>query len=135
MDSVASVYHIKEEEPVGWILLSLLLGIGLIVFLLLWIFNVNAQHNQSSTGVCFGPFGVESGVDANALTVCGTNSSDPCIFAINTLTDAEAQCNTLSSVCNAFTFNASTSTMKIVQPNSTYISPSTNLFVRQSGLV
>lgn len=134
MSNPINVYRVNSDEQViGWVILSLLLAIALIIFLTLWIFCINDKHNQPPPSQCFGPFGVETGVDANALNLCGTSRSDPCIFGKTALADAEAECDTLRSICNAFTFNQSTSTMKIVQPTGTFASPSTNLYVRQSG--
>lgn len=135
-DKAINVYRVKpDEQVVGWVILSILLAIGLIIFLTLWIFSINDKYNQPSPSQCFGPFGVETGVDANPLNLCGTNRSDPCIFGKATLADAEAECDTLRSICNAFTFNASNSTMKIVNPTNTFISGSSNLYVRQSGIL
>lgn len=81
--------------------------------------------------ICFGPFGVQTGTDANPINSCGTDRNDPCIFAVSTLGEAETQCNTLSSICNAFTFSESTSTMKIVTQDNTFTAMNTNLYVRQ----
>ena len=125
-----------DEHPhyLGWVIACALLATTTLIFLLLWIFSHASQQNPTPPpGVCFGPFGVESDIDANPLSACGTDRTDPCIFAVNTLQAAEDQCNTLQSVCNAFTFNESTATMKIVQPTNTFVAMGTNLFVRQSG--
>jgi hypothetical protein len=130
-----NVYRVKPDEHIiGWIILCVGLTIALIIFILLWAFSINDQYN-TTTSVCFGPYGVETGVDANALNQCGTTRTDPCIFAKSTIADCEAQCETLKSICNAFTFNSTTTTMKIVHPTNTFISPSSNLFVRQSGII
>lgn len=145
--SPINVYGIKQDdrefgnqqnyyaENIGWILLSVILAIGLIIFIILWALCLNEQHNQQPASLCFGAFGVETGVDSDALNICGTSSNNPCIFSKNSLTDAENECNTLKSICNAFTFNAITSTMKIVNSSNKFVSPSTNLFVRQSNSV
>ena len=131
-----NVYRVKPDEHIiGWVLLCLLLAAGVIIFMLLWIFSVNDQHNQPPQTLCFGSFGVITGIDADAVNLCGTNKTDPCIFGINSIADAETQCNTLRGICNAFTFNSSNSTMKIVQANNTFASSSTNLFIRQSGAI
>ena len=135
-----TIYKLEHELQTekyyvdGWIILSFCLAIGLIIFLILWIFCMNTLHKQICT-TCFGPFGVQTGVDANVLNICGTNQSSPCIFAKNSLQDCETECNNLPSICNAFTFNFSAATMRIVSPNNTFISPGTNLFVRQQGLI
>lgn len=124
----------SEEHPhyLGWIILSGVLAGAALIFILLWVFALhNCNCPSPPPGICFGPFGVVAGIDANALSSCGTSQSDPCIFAVNTLAAAETQCNTLQSICNAFTFNESTATMKIVQPTNTFASNGTNLFVRQ----
>lgn len=84
---------------------------------------------------CFGPYGVQLNVDANALVQCGTDRNQTCTFRKNSLSDCVAECDVLSNICQAFTFNEITSTMKIVQPTNTFTSAQTNLFIRQSGMV
>lgn len=118
-------------DVVGWIILCVILAIGWIAFMILWVFCVNGECNNN----CYGQFGVQPGVDANPINRCGLNNNDPCVFAINSITAAEQQCNTLRNICERFTFNIATSTMKIVNNNSTFTSNNSNLFVRQSGLV
>ena len=122
----------SSTHTTGWIILTLVLAIAVIIFLLLWALCVNDHNAQPPPATCFGQFGVAPGVDATPVNRCGTNNTDPCIFARNSLADAEAQCNTLQSICNAFTFNFSTATMKIVQTTNTFTSLSANLFVRQT---
>lgn len=130
-----NVYRVKpNEQIVGWIVLCVSLAIALITFMLLWVFSVNDQYN-TTTSICFGPYGIETGVDTNALNQCGTSRTDPCIFAKNTIADCEAECDIWKSICNAFTFNSITATMKIVDPTNTFVSPSVNLFKRQSGII
>lgn len=123
-----------NDYTIGWILLTCFLTIGLLIFLILWILCLNNLQNQPLSNVCFGEFGVITGTDANQLNLCGTSQSDPCIFAINTIADAEKQCDTLKFICNAFTFSSNNSTMKIVQNTNTFPSISTNLFIRQSNV-
>lgn len=125
-----------HPDTIGWIVLCLVLAVAVIVFMLLWALCMNDQHTQPPPpAACFGSFGVQTGIDATPVNLCGLNNTDPCIFARNSLADAEAQCNTLRSICNAFTFNFNSATMKIVQPVNTFASLSTNLFVRQSSTV
>lgn len=127
-----NVYRVKPDKNlVGWIILSIVLTVALVTFMLLWIFSINEKYNQPESTICFGPFGIQTNVDSDPINQCGTNKSDPCIFAKNSVADAEAECNTLKSICSAFTFNTLTSTMKIVQPTNTFMSIGTNLFVRQ----
>lgn len=133
-DKYRSSNMYQDKEVIGWVILCLCLTLSTIIFILLWAFCINDQYNNPSS-ICFGPFGIETGVDASAVNKCGTSRSDPCIFAKNTLADCETECNNLQSFCNAFTFNFSTSTMKIVQSTNTFLSPSTNLFKRQSGVI
>jgi hypothetical protein len=116
----------------GWIISTILLTIGLLIFLFLWIYTISQKSNQT-TNSCFGTFGVQTGVDANPINSCGTDRKTSCIFYINSLEEAENECNILSSICDAFTYNQSTSTMKIVQKGNTFSSPTANLFVRQSA--
>lgn len=121
----------RTSYTFGWILLCVGLTIALIVFITLWAFCINSQHTNQTT-TCFGSYGVQPGVDANPLNQCGTNNNNPCVFAKNSVADCETECNNLKNICDAFTFNFSTSTMKIVNRNAAFASPSANLFVRQS---
>lgn len=124
----------SSTNNIGWIILTGILAATTLVFLMLWIFTQSTVPSTSSN-VCFGSFGVQADVDANPLNLCGMNQNNPCVFAINTLAGAEDQCNTLESICNAFTFNQNTNTMKIVQLGNTFSSLSTNLFVRQTSSI
>jgi hypothetical protein len=121
-----------DGYSIGWLVLSAMLAVFTIIFAILWVIAINQQPPpQPPSMVCFGAFGVQAGTDANPLNQCGTNNVNPCVFAINSLIDAETQCNTLQSICNAFTFNFSTATMKIVNSGSAFTSTNSNLFVRQ----
>jgi len=123
-----------KSHVAGWVLLSFILASGLIFFLILWVFILNNQQNQINN-ICFGLFGVEMNVDANPINRCGSDNISPCIFPINSLDSSQQQCDTLKNICQAFTFNQTLSTMKIVQPTNTFTSSGTNLFVRQNGLI
>lgn len=130
-----NVYR-QSENPqlLGWIILVSVLTLAIIVLLILWV--MSAQNcTATSSRSCFGTFGVQFGVDANPLNSCGTSQTDPCMFAKKSLIDCQTQCNNLQNICQAFTFNSSTSTMKIVRPINTFNSAQSNLFVRQAGLV
>jgi len=130
-----NIYHVQEDKSTnGWILLSFLLTMVIILLIILWVFSILDRNNIPPCS-CFGPFGVEINVDANPINLCGTDRIAPCIFAKNSLADCVNECNVLQGICQAFTFNAVTSTMKIVQPINTFTSVQTNLFVRQSGTV
>lgn len=129
------VYRVTADPyTLEWVLLCVFLTTALIIFILLWAFSANNEFNNQGT-VCYGPFGIQAGVDANVLNLCGTNNTNPCQFAVNSILAAESQCNVLQSICDAFTFDFSTSTMKIVNSSTIFTSPSVNLFVRQPGLV
>jgi hypothetical protein len=121
---------VPKENTTGWIVLSFVLATALILFILLWVFSVHSNQNSQQSS-CFGPYGVETGFDGDAINQCGTDQSTPCVFAKNSIADCEAECETLKSICSAFTFNDSTSTMKIVKPTNVFASSSSNLFVRQ----
>lgn len=117
--------------PIGWIILTGFFAFTTLMFILIWIFTMDSMPPPSPAQVCFCPFGVQTNTDGNAINSCGADRTAPCLFAVSTLAEAETQCNTLSSICTAFTFNDSTSTMKIVRPDNTFSSMATNLYVRQ----
>lgn len=126
-----NIYRTPPSEHItGWIILSSVLAVIIIILLFLWTFGA-LECNKSDTCDCFGIFGIELNVDAAPINACGSSRTDPCSFSKATLDDCVNECNSLSNICNAFTFNASTATMKIVQPSGTFSSAGTNLFVRQ----
>lgn len=126
-----NIYHASEGKHfIGWVILTLSLTSLLILFIILWVFCVHTA-TMSQTGTCFGTYGIQTSVDANPINQCGSGRTGPCVFAKNSLADCETECDNLRSICNAFTFNFSTSTMKIVNSNTIFTSPSSNLFVRQ----
>lgn len=129
-----NIYQTEEyDNSYGWIILSSILAVILLIFIILWVVAIDEQHMCSNTNMsCFGPYGVETGIDANPLNQCGTNRTSPCIFAKGTIADCEAECDNLISICSAFTFNSSTSTMKIVDRSNVFVSTSSDLFVRQN---
>lgn len=120
-----------ESSNTGWIILTVLLVVGLLVFLFLWVSTGITAQPCGQTGTFFGVFGVTAGVDANPLVTCGTNGSTPCIYTFNNLGDCITQCDVLASRCPAFSFDPTTSVMKIVNLNTTYVSPLVDLYVRQ----
>lgn len=115
-----------------WILLISLLTIVIVIFIILFAIYVNQYQNRPVINNCFGKFGIQSSLDADPINLCGQNRTEPCVFSVNNLTDAQSMCNELN--CNAFTLNLITSTMKIVDPNNDFNkSTFTNLFVRQDN--
>ena len=122
--------YIPGDNTSSWIILSIVLTILAVTFMILWIICLEENKNKVSN-VCFGSFGVQTGIDGVPLGTCGTNRTTSCVFSKNTLADAETECNNLASICNTFTFNFSTSTMKIIDPNNTFTSIQSNLFKRQ----
>jgi hypothetical protein len=117
------------KSQTGWIVLSYSLTIVLIVFVILWAIQIDKKIPPN---VCSSSFGVIPGLDANAISSCGTNKSDLCVFSRGSLSSCETECNLIPDICKAFTFNQSASIMKIVDPSGvTFSSFSTNKFVRQ----
>lgn len=133
LNTPINVYHVKgDNQTVGWIVLSFSLALLIIILLVLLLLSILQQSNIPPCN-CYGSYGVQIGVDTNVLNRCGTSRTEPCLFRKNSLADCITECDTLSNICQAFTFNDTNLTMKIVQPVNTFTSPSTNLFVRQSG--
>ena len=130
-----NVYHVKENnEKSGWIILSFSLTL-LIILLLVWLFFMILEQNNIPTCKCYGTYGLQIGVDSTAISKCGRNRNEPCIFRKNSISDCVNECDTLNNICQAFTYNSLNQTMKIVEPNNVFASTSTNLFIRQSGIV
>jgi len=131
--STINVYRVPIDEHVpGWIILCICLTIAILVFMILWI-TCATDSNNSPTCDAFGTYGVQAGTDGIPLNSCGTSKAIACVFAKSSLADCITECNNLQSICKSFTFNSSTSTMKIVNTNTAFDSKSVNLFVRQTG--
>jgi len=130
-----NVYHVKEKNNnSGWIILSFLLTL-LIILLLVWLFFIILEQNNIPKCECYGAYGLQIGIDSTALSKCGRNRNEPCIFRKQSLSDCVNECDTLNNICQAFTYNSLNQTMKIVEPKNVVASTSTNLFIRQSGIV
>lgn len=130
-----NIYRVKPHEHLtGWIILSLALTAFAVLFLVLWIVEL---HNNSGKPPCkcFGPFGVEAGVDGTTLTTCGTDRATPCVFTMNSIAACENQCNVYRDICQAFSYNSSTNQMKIVSTTGTFASPAFDLYLRQDGVI
>ena len=133
MPDVVNIYRMPADENVpGWMILSICLTLAVLTFLFLWIASVSTTTSVTTCDA-FGPYGVQAGTDASALNACGQSNTGPCIFAKNNLADCVTEFDNLRSICNAFTFDFTTSTMKIVNPNTAIDSHAVNLFRRQTG--
>ncbi len=121
-----------QESNTGWIILAFSLTVVIIILIIGWLITALNSETLPET-VCYGPYGIQINSDGQALTICGTTQDQSCTFRMNTIADCEAQCAALENICQAFTFNAITSTMKIVNIDSIFVSPQTNLFIRQAG--
>lgn len=132
-DNSINVYHVKgDSHTIGWIILSISLTV-VVIGLIIWLVITYINQPTPTPCNCFGPFGVQTGIDGNQINRCGTDRNLPCIFNKNSISDCETECNNLANICSAFTYNSITSIMKIVDPNNTFTSVNSNLFVRQSS--
>ena len=128
-----NVYNVRgDNQKTGWIVLSFSLAVVIMVLLVLILVGI-LQGSEDIPCSCYGSYGMKAGADAAEINQCGTNRNEPCVFRKNTIADCVTECDTLSSICQAFTFNESNLTMKIVRPVNVFESPFANLFVRQSG--
>lgn len=124
--------NIKTERDTGWIILAFVLTLIIIGLIIGWIITALNTDNIPAA-VCYGPYGVQLNTDGTALNVCGTSQDQSCTFRMNTIADCEAECTVLQDICQAFSFNPLTATMKIVNIDSLFVAPQTNLFIRQAG--
>ena len=113
----------------GWLILSMSLTVIIITLIILWISTASFKRVPIMNAK--GNYGVTPGVDADALQTCGPSQTDECTFFKSNLSSCEDECENLKSICEAFTFNFGTQTMKIVDTTTTFMSPGTNLFRRQ----
>lgn len=129
-----NVYGTKDNNVGGWIILSFILAMFIIILLILWIVGIWNNNNIPICN-CYGPYGIQLSVDGNAIMQCGTGNNQTCTFIKSSISDCVAQCEDLSNICQSFTYNSLTSTMKIVQQNGLFSSPQTNLYIKQAGAV
>lgn len=126
-------FEFNSEKKLGWIILCFSLAVIIIMLIIMMAFSLVSQSNIPECN-CYGQYGLKIGVDATEKKLCGRTRDKPCIFRKNSLADCVTECNLLSNICEAFTFNEINQTMKIVQPTTIFQSNSSNLFVRQSGI-
>lgn len=122
-----------KKHNIWWVVITFVLTALVITFLLLWIFQLNSENNQIPCS-CFGTYGVQLSVDANPISCLLDGVTGPCIFKKLSLQECNTECLNRTN-CNAFTYNPTTFTMKIVEPTNTFISPLTNLFVAQKATI
>ena len=116
-------------SPIGWIILSLILGIIIIGLIITVAF---LQLNRASpNGTCSGSYGLQTGVDGDIINKCGENRNSPCLFVLSSINQCVTECNVLQDICTAFSYNPTTQTMKIVNPNRIFSSDQVDLYTRQ----
>ena len=110
-------------------------GIMLIIFLvmiiifLIFLIVILAIRDSAPTTPCgFSTFGVMPNFDNVALSTCGSNKSSPCVFQVNSVSDAISQCEDLN--CTSFSFNDSTLTMKIINLQGAYSNVLSDIYSR-----
>lgn len=117
----------KPHNHSGWIITSFILAFIIIVLIILFV--LAGLNNQPTP---LPPFSVQFNVDAPPLNLCGADRNSPCVFSFGSVSQAVAECNTLSNICQAFVFNdtLNVSNMKIVDPQNTFSSINNTLYVR-----
>jgi hypothetical protein len=118
----------KMTTTKGWVILTMSLSsviIILIIILSTTSFNKNVRISDDNN-----TFTLLSDNDALPLQICGTSRNEPCVFIKPSLLACENECENLNQICNDFTFDFSTQTMKIVNEKTKFKSPGTNLFIR-----
>lgn len=132
-----SVYRPPKtsDNNVWWILLSAFLALGIVIVIFLWVFTCSQTCDENNNGnqVCFGDYGLQLNTDGNAIRSCGSSRNEPCSFTKVSLADCVEECDSLDNICSAFTYNAQTATMKIINLDTQFTSAGTNLFVRQTS--
>lgn len=122
----------------GWIILSSVLTLVIILLIFIWTFSNILYTNQNINNkecTSIGDWGVLPNTSANVLNRCGVDNSDPCVFPITSLSEAVALCNQVKSFCSAFVYNESNALMTIVDYSTLFSSPGMDLFARQSGVI
>lgn len=117
------------------VLLLLIIGVLIIFIAIIFIVIIFTSISSSSTtssSACFGMYGYQPGIDGTELNSCGTDGTDPCVFSMASPSASVLQCNALSSICSAFTYNSTTQTMKIINLNATFTNEQADLYVLQN---
>lgn len=113
----------------AWITLTIILVIIIITCIIIIILQ------QSTKPIAIpdnfqGVYGILLDRDANEIRRCGQSRDEPCLFSKQNVNSCIEECDILSDICKAFTFNPRNNTMKIVDPNKTYNSSLANLYIK-----
>lgn len=120
----------EQEEYDGYLSLSELYIIIIILLVFLALIFFFMWLTKSCVSACEDPgYQLKINSDGTVLNLCGENRTSPCFFAMSTLQDATLRCNQLSNICTAFSYNQSTQNMKIINPNNTFFSAFSNVFI------
>jgi hypothetical protein len=120
----------------GWIILTSVLAIIIIIFLLIGIFSlIHNNNNGKKECSCYGHWGVIPNHSATILNRCGTDHASPCNFEVMSLDAAITECNNLKTFCDAFIYNENTQIMSIVDKSNSFEAPAIDLFARQHGVI
>ena len=122
------------DEVTGWIILCSVLTVIIILLLIAWVFSLMQNNDSTPSSKCFGNYGVFTEIGANILNRCGDDRLSPCNFPITSLVEAQQLCDSLIEFCSAFIYDENSGLMSIVDPNTAFISPSVDLFIRQNGM-
>ena len=116
-----------------WIILCVCLTIGLVIFMILWIVNLNTQNTNPNI-VYSAKYGLYPGTNGVAINKCQPNGNSVCQFNVSSLEQCIDICsNSLSSICQGFVYSTSANLMTIIDVNlnKTVASVGSNLYIKQ----
>lgn len=129
-------YSQVEDEstfPVGWVVLTLALVTLVIVLAYFYARQRFQLIEPTRCPTVEGTFALKAGTTGEVLKQCGTQSNEDCSIEVNTLEEAVLQCNQRKDICNVFTYDEGTSTMKIINSSQSYSPTNTeNMYLRQT---
>lgn len=116
-----------------WVVAFVILGIIAVYFIVAYFFALTTSIPPGQCNTDTGTYGVRPGTSGTALVACGKTS---CVFTELTLAQAVSQCDTISNVCSAFSFNCATGTMTVIDPTKPFTTaPTTDLYQRRTKVV
>ena len=129
-----SSFQDDRRSSTGWIVLTTVLTIIIIVLIFVAIIY-GIRSSQIIPCQCFGSYGIIPGRGGTLLRTCGTNQTTPCVFIQNTINDAISQCDSLSNICQGFSYNETQKIMRIIDINSMFDQSEVNAYIKQDGLI
>lgn len=110
-----------NKDIINYVLISLIITVVIVFGIMMYYYTKQSSEKilPSRCPVVKGLFGLVSGKIGSPLSICGNQSSSSCVFNnITSLTNAVNLCLSYPTLCNAFSYSASTNTVYFISPTS-----------------